>query len=117
MSLSNALRNQLDGLVKQHQVVVFMKGTRRAPQCGFSAAVVGILDDLVPSYETVDVLASPEMRDGIKEYSSWPTIPQVYVGGQFVGGCDIVKEMHASGELAKLLGVSAPEVKLPRITV
>ena len=93
-----------------------MKGSRRSPSCGFSAQVVGILDELVPAYETVDVLQSPEVRDGIKEYSAWPTIPQLYVNGKFVGGCDIVREMHASGELGRLLGASE-EAPAPAIAI
>src|SRR6516165_11593261 len=105
MPLSDAMRNQLSELVKSKKVVLFMKGNRHFPQCGFSAQVVGILNEFLPSYETINVLADPAVRDGIKEYSSWPTIPQLYVGGQFVGGCDIVKEMFASGELHKVLGV------------
>jgi monothiol glutaredoxin len=116
MPLDDTLRSRLDDLVKAHRVILFMKGTRRAPACGFSAQVVSILDELVPSYETVDVLASPEVRDGIKEYSQWPTIPQLYVEGRFVGGCDIVKEMHAAGDLGKLLGVS-DEAPAPIITI
>src|SRR5215468_12737471 len=116
MPLDETLRSRFEDLVKTHRVVLFMKGTRRAPACGFSSQVVNILDALVPAYETVDVLASPEVRDGIKEYSQWPTIPQLYIDGRFVGGCDIVKEMHAAGELAKLLGVSG-EVKPPSITI
>ena len=87
------------------------------PQCGFSAQVVQILDELVPSYETVDVLRSPELRDGIKEFSQWPTIPQLYVGGQFIGGCDIVREMNASGELQKLIGAEVSEPATPTITI
>jgi monothiol glutaredoxin len=94
-----------------------MKGTRQFPQCGFSAQVVGILDELITSYETVDVLAEPAMRDGVKEFSSWPTIPQLYVDGQFVGGCDIVKEMHASGDLRKLLSAKGSKIVPPRITL
>jgi len=86
-----------------------MKGNRRQPQCGFSATVVGILDDLVPDYTTVDVLSNPAIRDGIKAYSSWPTIPQLYVGGEFVGGCDIVRELYGTGELHEKLGVPMPE--------
>lgn len=93
-----------------------MKGTRTAPACGFSASVVQILDELLPSYETVNVLADPEVRDGIKEFSQWPTIPQLYVGGQFMGGSDIVREMHASGELAKALGVTG-DVAAPQVTI
>jgi len=117
MSLDPSLRSRLDDLVKTHRVVLFMKGTRRAPACGFSAQVVGILDELVPAYETVDVLSSAEVRDGIKEYSQWPTIPQLYVEGSFVGGCDIVREMHAAGELAKLLGVRVEEAPAPRVVI
>ena len=79
------------------------RGDRSVPHCGFSATVVQILDSLVPEYATVDVLADPEVREGIKECSAWPSIPQLYVGGKFVGGCDIVRELFASGELEKLL--------------
>jgi monothiol glutaredoxin len=103
--LSESTRSQIDDLVKKNHVVLFMKGSRSFPQCGFSATVVSILGAYVPKYETVNVLASPDIRDGIKEYSSWPTIPQLYIDGKFVGGCDIIKEMHQSGELGKLLGV------------
>ncbi len=102
--MNEATRTQLDELVKKNPVVLFMKGSRHFPQCGFSATVARILDSYLPKYETVNVLSSPEIRDGIKEYSSWPTIPQLYVGGKFVGGCDIVKELEQTGELAKLLG-------------
>ena len=109
MSLSEPLRQQISDLVAQNRVVLFMKGTRQMPQCGFSAQVVKILDALPPSYETVDVLRSPEIRDGIKAFSQWPTIPQLYVDGQFIGGCDIVREMHASGELQKLIGVKVSD--------
>jgi monothiol glutaredoxin len=116
MSLNAALRARFDDLVKTHKVVLFMKGTRRAPACGFSAQVVTILDELLPSYETVDVLSNAEVRDGIKEYSQWPTIPQLYIEGRFVGGCDIVREMHAGGELMKLLGVS-DEAEAPTIAI
>ena len=84
-----------------------MKGNRQMPQCGFSAQVVQILDSLVPDYDTVDVLSDPEVRQGIKEYSSWPTVPQLYVRGEFVGGCDIVTEMYQSGELHNALAPAA----------
>ena len=93
-----------------------MKGTRGAPACGFSAGVVQILDEMVPSYETVNVLSDPEVRDGIKEFSEWPTIPQLYIAGEFVGGADIVREMHASGDLAKKLGVSS-DTQAPTVTI
>lgn len=117
MPLSDALRQHFDELVQKNKVVLFMKGNRRMPQCGFSASVVGILDELLPSYETVDVLASPEIRDGIKVYSEWPTIPQLYIDGKFVGGADIVREMNASGDLAKALGATVAEVAPPAITI
>ena len=106
MPLTDPLRKRLDETVHEHPVVLFMKGNRRMPQCGFSAQVVQILDELLPSYETVNVLSDPELRDGLKEYSSWPTIPQLYVGGEFVGGCDIVREMYSSGELRKALAAA-----------
>src|SRR3954462_13575566 len=115
MSLDESLRAEFDTLVNKNKVVLFMKGNRRAPQCGFSATVVGILEELGPAYETVDVLSSPAVRDGIKEYSSWPTIPQLYVDGKFVGGCDIVREMHAAGDLVKALGVTVAEPAKPTI--
>jgi len=116
MPLSPALRQRITDLVSKNRVLLFMKGNRRFPQCGFSSAVVGILDELLPAYETVNVLTDPELREGIKEFSQWPTIPQLYIDGQFVGGCDIVREMHTSGELGRLLGVST-EVTAPKITL
>ena len=116
MPLSDALRARFQDLITNHKVVLFMKGTRSAPACGFSAAVVQILDDLVPAYETVNVLSDPEVRDGIKEFSSWPTIPQLYIAGEFIGGSDIVREMAESGDLAKKLGASG-EAKKPTVTI
>ncbi len=106
MNLSDETRKRIDELVGSDRVVLFMKGSRRMPQCGFSATVVQILDHLIPEYTTHDVLSDPELRDGIKLYSQWPTIPQLYVGGEFVGGCDIVREMFQEGELQKQLGVA-----------
>lgn len=103
--------------IRDHAVVLFMKGTRRAPQCGFSARVVQILDSLLPDYQTLNVLSDPRLRDGIKEFSSWPTIPQLYVRGEFVGGCDIVSELFESGELEQKLGVEAEPVATPSIVV
>jgi monothiol glutaredoxin len=121
--MDESVRGQIESTVKKHKVVLYMKGNRSFPQCGFSATVVSILNQLVPKYETVNVLADPKIRDAIKEYSQWPTIPQLYVDGEFVGGCDIVKTLHASGELKKLLGdvtasvaPSAPG-KAPAITL
>jgi len=116
MPLSEPLRARFQNLITENKVVLFMKGTRSSPACGFSAACVQILDELVPTYETVNVLSDAEVRDGIKEFSTWPTIPQLYISGQFVGGSDIVREMHAAGELAKALGVSG-EIVPPNVTL
>jgi monothiol glutaredoxin len=115
--LSEAVRSQISGLVAQNPVILFMKGTRRAPQCGFSAQVVQILDELVPEYQTVDVLSSAELRDGIKEFSQWPTIPQLFVNGEFVGGCDIVRALQESGELSQLLSQPGTPPPLPTIHI
>ena len=94
-------------IVKNNDVVLFMKGTALFPQCGFSSRAVAILERLGTSFETVDVLQDPEIRQGIKEYSDWPTVPQLYVKGEFVGGSDIMKEMFQNGELQQLLGAEA----------
>jgi len=94
-------------LVKNNDIVLFMKGTALFPQCGFSSRAIAILDRLEAKYETVDVLQDPEIRQGIKEYSEWPTIPQLYVRGEFVGGSDIMMEMFESGELQELLAQAA----------
>ncbi|HYP99806.1 MAG TPA: Grx4 family monothiol glutaredoxin [Polyangiaceae bacterium] len=115
--LNDALRSRISGLVAQNPVILFMKGTRRAPQCGFSAQVVQILDELLPEYETVDVLSSAELRDGIKEFSQWPTIPQLFVNGEFVGGCDIVRALRESGELEQLLSKPGAPPPLPTIHI
>jgi monothiol glutaredoxin len=112
-----AVREQIQNTVSSNNVVLFMKGTPQAPQCGFSATVAGILDGLLPSYATVNVLADPKIREGIKEFSDWPTIPQLYVKGEFVGGCDIVKEMHESGQLEEVLGLPPAAIAVPKITV
>ena len=90
-------------LIDSNDIVLFMKGVPAAPQCGFSAAVAQILAKLDVPYEGVNVLADPFIRDGIKEFSNWPTIPQLYIKGEFVGGCDIVREMFQAGELSALL--------------
>ena len=103
MSLDDATRQRIAALIDSDRVVLFMKGDRRMPQCGFSAAVVALLDERLADYTTVDVLADPALRQGVKEYSSWPTVPQLYVAGEFLGGCDIVTEMATSGELDQKL--------------
>ena len=89
--------------VKQNRILIFMKGTPEAPMCGFSAATIEAFNALGVPYATRNVLEDPELRQGIKEFSNWPTIPQVYIGGKFVGGADIVTELHATGELAELV--------------
>jgi monothiol glutaredoxin len=94
-------------IVNGNEIVLFMKGTALFPQCGFSSRAIAILDRLEAKYETVDVLQDPEIRQGIKEYSDWPTVPQLYVKGEFVGGSDIMMEMFESGELQQLLGAPA----------
>jgi monothiol glutaredoxin len=101
----------IDNEVKGNDVVLFMKGTPQFPMCGFSGQVVQILDYLGVSYKGINVLESDELRQGIKDYSNWPTIPQLYVKGEFVGGCDIVREMFQAGELQTLLKEKGVAVK------
>jgi monothiol glutaredoxin len=117
MPIAEPVKNQIEGLIQSNRVVLFMKGSKSFPQCGFSSAVVAILKEVGVPFETANVLADAGLRDGIKEFSDWPTIPQLYVDGQFVGGCDIVREMHANGELSKLLGVKVEPPKAPKITM
>lgn len=104
--MSNA-HERIDALVKSNDVVLFMKGTALFPQCGFSSRAIAILDHLGTQYETVDVLQDQEIRQSIKDYSDWPTIPQLYVKGEFVGGSDIMMEMFESGELKTLVAADA----------
>ena len=101
---------RIDNEVKTNDVVLFMKGTPQFPQCGFSGQVVQILDYLGVPYKGVNVLESDELRQGIKQYANWPTIPQLYVKGEFVGGCDITREMFQSGELAQFLAEKGVQV-------
>jgi len=100
------LKEQLDDLVKQNKILVFMKGNKLMPQCGFSNNVVQILNTLGVPFETIDVLENSEIRQGIKEYSNWPTIPQVYINGKFVGGSDILIELYQKGELQETVEVA-----------
>ena len=93
----------IESEVKGNKVIVFMKGTKDAPQCGFSAAVVDVFKMLDVDFATRDVLADNELREGIKKYTNWPTVPQVFVNGKFIGGCDITREMFQSGELKNML--------------
>lgn len=99
-------QERLETLIKQNKIMVFMKGNKLMPQCGFSNNVVQILNTLGVPFETIDVLADADIRQGIKEYSSWPTIPQVYVDGQFVGGSDILIELYQKGELQEMVEVA-----------
>lgn len=100
------VKAKIDRLVNENKVMVFMKGSKLMPQCGFSNNVVQILNTLGVPYETVDILADPEVRQGIKEYSNWPTIPQIYVNGEFIGGSDIAIELYQSGELQQMVEVA-----------
>lgn len=100
------LQERIENLVNQNKILVFMKGSKLMPQCGFSNNVVQILNTLGVPFETVDVLADQEIRQGIKEYSNWPTIPQVYIDGQFVGGSDVLIEMYQQGELQQMVEVA-----------
>jgi len=100
------LKQRLDDIVNNSQVVVFMKGTKLMPQCGFSNNVVQILNTPGVPFETVDVLSDYDIRQGIKEYSNWPTIPQVYVNGEFIGGSDILIELYQTGELQQMIEVA-----------
>ena len=104
---TSAANDRIAKIVKDNDIVLFMKGTALFPQCGFSSRAVAILDHLGATYETVDVLQDPEVRQGIKEYSDWPTIPQLYIKGEFVGGSDIMMEMFENGELKELVGAEA----------
>lgn len=99
-------QERIESLIQQNKIMVFMKGNKLMPQCGFSNNVVQILNVLGVPYETVDVLADAEIRQGIKEYSSWPTIPQVYINGEFIGGSDIMIELYQKGELQQMVEVA-----------
>jgi monothiol glutaredoxin len=101
--MSNETMTRIAQIVSTNDVTLFMKGTPLFPQCGFSSKAIAILDHLGVAYETVDVLQDPEVRQGIKAFSDWPTIPQLYVKGEFIGGSDIMMEMYEAGELAELM--------------
>jgi monothiol glutaredoxin len=102
--MDEALRERIKTTLEAAPVVLFMKGSRNFPQCGFSAKVVGILKQEAVEFRDVNILNDAEIRQGLKEYSNWPTFPQLYVNGKLVGGCDIVSSLHESGELAQVLG-------------
>jgi monothiol glutaredoxin len=104
--MEDTLRDRIQGIIDSNDVVLFMKGTKHFPQCGFSATVVEVLRRSGSEFQDVNVLEDPAIRQGIKEFTNWPTIPQLYVRGQFVGGCDIVREMYENGELGAVLSPS-----------
>lgn len=106
------VKERIESDLKTNDVVLYMKGTPVFPQCGFSAAVVQVLTHMGVKFKGINVLEDPELRQGIKEFTDWPTIPQLYVKGEFVGGCDIVREMYQSGELAEMLQTKGVNVKL-----
>jgi monothiol glutaredoxin len=117
MSLSDATRSKIETCLGQDRVVLFMKGSPQAPMCGFSAKTAGLLDSLLESYATVDVLQDEEIREGIKVFGNWPTIPQLYIDQELVGGCDIVTAMFNSGELHEQLGLEKPDRSPPEVTI
>lgn len=109
-TMTNPVHERIAAEIRDNDVVLYMKGSPVFPQCGFSAAVVQILSQMGVKFKGIDILVDPSLRQGIKEFSNWPTIPQLYIKGEFVGGCDIVREMFETGELAELLrskGVAA----------
>jgi monothiol glutaredoxin len=105
--VNDQLRQRITETIAKDRVMLFMKGSPSMPQCGFSAAVVGVLKEVGAKFGSFNILADNELREGLKEYSSWPTFPQLYVDGKLVGGADIVRELHAKGELAKLISPPA----------
>tara|TARA_Y100000590_G_C15423590_1_gene902342 strand:- start:517 stop:861 length:345 start_codon:yes stop_codon:yes gene_type:complete len=107
IDVSESIKNE----IKSHEVVLFMKGTPAFPMCGFSAAVVQILSNIGIKFNSINVLDSDEMREGIKKFSNWPTIPQLYIKEEFIGGCDIIKELYESGELLELFSSKGIDVK------
>ena len=117
MTLKDSTREKIENIIQQDRVVLFMKGTPKEPMCGFSSKTVGMLDSVLEYYESVDVLEDQEIRDGIKVYGNWPTIPQLYIDGELVGGCDIVTAMFNSSELHEMLGVEAPDRTPPEVII
>ena len=109
--MNNPVFDRIKQDLTENDVVLYMKGTPMFPQCGFSAAVVQVLTDLGVKFKGIDILVDPSLREGIKQYTNWPTLPQLYVKGEFVGGCDIVREMFQSGELAQTMADNGIAVK------
>jgi len=117
MSLSDNTREKIESIIQNDRVVLFMKGTPQAPMCGFSSKTAGLLDSILSDYVSVDVLQDEEIREGIKEYGNWPTIPQLYIDSELVGGCDIVSAMFNSSELHEMLDIEAPDRTPPEVTI
>ena len=117
MTLTPELRQKIEQIITSAPVVLFMKGSRSFPQCGFSASVVNILNTLIPQYATVNILADADLRNGLKEYSNWPTFPQLFVKGELVGGADIERQLHESGELTQVLGDLVKAAEPPKVTI
>ena len=117
MSLTDSTREQIESIINDHRVVLFMKGTPQAPMCGFSSKTIGLLDTILDDYNSFDVLSDQDIREGIKEYGNWPTIPQLYIEGELVGGCDIVTAMFNNGELHEMLGVKSPDRTPPEVSI
>jgi monothiol glutaredoxin len=117
MSLSDSTREQIESIIQKDRVVLFMKGTPQAPMCGFSSKTVGLLDSILSDYASIDVLEDQEIREGIKVFGNWPTIPQLYIDAELVGGCDIVSAMFNSCELHEMLGVEAPDRTPPEVAI
>ncbi|MEC8382214.1 MAG: Grx4 family monothiol glutaredoxin [Myxococcota bacterium] len=117
--MDEQLRQRIDQMIQNNRILLFMKGDRSQPRCGFSARLAGILNELDVAFETVDILHpnNQDLRAGMKDYSSWPTFPQLYIEQEFVGGSDIVSQMFASGELQQMLGVVLEEVPMPAVTM
>lgn len=116
--MEDVLRTEIEQLLTGHEVVLFMKGSKSFPQCGFSATVVNILREAgVKAFKDVNILQRQDLREGMKEYAQWPTFPQLYVKGQLVGGHDIIKDLFASGELFEVLGTEKPQIKEPKVTL
>jgi monothiol glutaredoxin len=107
MTLSPELTERIEKTINQNRIMLFMKGSPAMPQCGFSATVVQLLKQAGAQFGSYNILADAELREGLKQYASWPTFPQLYVDGKLVGGCDIVRELHARGELAPTLGITS----------
>ncbi len=117
MTLKDETREKIENILQKNKVVLFMKGTPQAPMCGFSSKTIGMLDSVVKNYTSINVLDDEEIREGIKIYGDWPTIPQLYIDGELIGGCDIVTGMFNSGELHDMMGVEAPDRTPPQVTI